>query len=64
MISADQRLWHTTKSRQRMNHEGEPEPRVVQLAGNEPALLADAGQSAPDGLPHHTHGMAVFFRAG
>jgi hypothetical protein len=27
-----------------------------------PALLADAGQSAADDLPHHTHGMAVFFR--
>ena len=22
MITADQRLWHTTKTRQRMNHEG------------------------------------------
>jgi len=44
MITADQRLWHTTKSRQRMNHEGEPEPRVVQLAGNDPAQLADAAR--------------------
>ena len=33
MITSDQRLWHTAKSRQRLNHEGEPEPRMVQLAG-------------------------------
>ena len=44
MITSDQRLWHTTKSRQRMNHEGEPEPRVVQLAGNDPAQLAEAAR--------------------
>ncbi len=48
MITADQRLWHTTKTRQRMNHEGEPEPRVVQLAGNDPALLADAARANVD----------------
>ena len=44
MITSDQRLWHTTKTRQRMNHEGEPEPRVVQLAGNDPVQLADAAR--------------------
>jgi tRNA-dihydrouridine synthase B len=44
MLTADQRLWNTTKSRQRMNHEGEPEPRVVQLAGNDPAQIADAAR--------------------
>jgi tRNA-dihydrouridine synthase B len=48
MITADQRLWHTTKTRQRMNHEGEPEPRVVQLAGNDPAQLADAARANVD----------------
>ncbi|MDR2215530.1 MAG: tRNA dihydrouridine synthase DusB [Nevskiaceae bacterium] len=48
MITADQRLWHTTKSRQRMNHEGEPEPRVVQLAGNDPAQLAQAARLNAD----------------
>jgi tRNA-dihydrouridine synthase B len=45
MLSADQSLWNSKKSRQRMNHEGEPEPRVVQLAGNDPAQLADAAQA-------------------
>jgi tRNA-dihydrouridine synthase B len=45
MITADQRLWHTAKSRRRMDHAGEPEPRVVQLAGNDPALLAEAARA-------------------
>jgi tRNA-dihydrouridine synthase B len=45
MLTADQSLWNSKKSRQRMNHEGEPEPRVVQLAGNDPAQLADAAQA-------------------
>jgi tRNA-dihydrouridine synthase B len=48
MITADQRLWHTVKSRQRMNHEGEPEPRVVQLAGNDPQQLAAAARANVD----------------
>jgi tRNA-dihydrouridine synthase B len=42
MLHADQRLWHTEKSRRRMDHEGESEPRVVQLAGADPAQLAEA----------------------
>ncbi len=48
MLTSDQRLWKTTKSRQRMNHEGEPEPRVVQLAGNDPVQLADAARANVD----------------
>ena len=48
MITSDQRLWHTTKTRQRMNHEGEPEPRVVQLAGNDPRQLAEAARINAD----------------
>jgi tRNA-dihydrouridine synthase B len=45
MISADQRLWHTPKSRHRMNHEGEPAPRVVQLTGADPSALAQAART-------------------
>ena len=48
MITSDQRLWHTVKSRQRLNHEGEPEPRMVQLAGNDPQQLADAARANVD----------------
>ena len=45
MITSDQRLWHTRKSRQRMNHDGEPEPRVVQLTGADPSALAQAARA-------------------
>src|SRR5438067_13487652 len=45
MVTWDMRLWHTSKSRQRMDHGGEPEPRVVQLAGADPATLAAAARA-------------------
>lgn len=48
MITSDTRLWNSRKSRQRMNHEGEPEPRVVQLAGADPAALAEAARRNVD----------------
>jgi len=44
MITADTRLWTTAKSRHRMDHSGEPPPRVVQLAGAEPQQLAAAAR--------------------
>jgi tRNA-dihydrouridine synthase B len=48
MLTSDARLWTTPKSRRRLSHEGEPEPRVVQLAGAEPAVLAEAARLAVD----------------
>ena len=44
MLTANTRLWNTPKSRLRMSHEGEPEPRVVQLAGADPDELAEAAR--------------------
>ena len=44
MTIADPRLWRTPKSRHRMDHEGEPGPVAVQIAGGEPAMLADAAR--------------------
>jgi tRNA-dihydrouridine synthase B len=44
MLSAEQRLWTTSKSRRRMDHRGNSGLRAVQLAGSEPAQLADAAQ--------------------
>jgi tRNA-dihydrouridine synthase B len=44
MLTSDTRLWNTPKSRFRMSHEGEPEPRVVQLAGADPDVLAEAAR--------------------
>ena len=48
MVTSDVRLWHTSKSRLRMDHTGEPEPRVVQIAGGEPAMMADAARRNAD----------------
>ena len=44
MITADTRLWHTDKSRLRLPHGDEPEPRAVQIAGSDPAMLAHAAR--------------------
>ncbi len=44
MVIADSKLWHTRKSRTRLNHQGEPEPRSVQIAGGDPNMLADAAR--------------------
>jgi tRNA-dihydrouridine synthase B len=44
MLTSDTRLWSTPKSRLRMSHEGEPEPRVVQLAGSDSQALAEAAR--------------------
>jgi tRNA-dihydrouridine synthase B len=44
MTIADPRLWGTRKSRQRMDHAGEAGPVSVQIAGYDPAMLADAAR--------------------
>ena len=44
MITSDVRLWSTKKTQRRMDHVGEPEPRVVQLAGADPEALAEAAR--------------------
>ncbi|MFO1435368.1 MAG: tRNA dihydrouridine synthase DusB [Gammaproteobacteria bacterium] len=41
MVSANPQLRHTLKSQRRIDHFGEASPRVVQIAGAEPAMLAD-----------------------
>src|ERR1700683_4701830 len=43
MLTANVRLWDTKKSRLRMDHTGEPSPRVVQIAGFDHQMMADAG---------------------
>ena len=48
MLTSDARLWGTRKSLHRLDHTGEPEPRVVQLAGAEPSVLAEAARCAVD----------------
>jgi tRNA-dihydrouridine synthase B len=44
MITANKTLWASKKSLLRANHDGEPEPRSVQIAGADPAMLAEAAQ--------------------
>lgn len=44
MVTSDMRLWHTRKSSLRLMHEGDPEPRSVQIAGGDPQMLAEAAK--------------------
>ena len=44
MTTADPRLWTTRKSLKRMDHVGEPAPVSVQIAGFDPAMLAEAAR--------------------
>lgn len=44
MVIADSSLWHTRKSRLRLDHTGEPEPRSVQIAGGDAEMLANAAR--------------------
>ena len=44
MTISDPRFWQTEKSLRRMDHEGEPAPVGVQIAGTEPAMLAEAAR--------------------
>jgi tRNA-dihydrouridine synthase B len=48
MLTSDVRLWSSSKSRRRMNHDGEPYPRVVQLAGSDCEALAQAARMNVD----------------
>jgi len=48
MVTSDTRLWHTTKSRRRLDHTGEVEPRIVQIAGGEPLMMAEAARRNVD----------------
>jgi tRNA-dihydrouridine synthase B len=44
MTTSDPRLWKTSKSLHRMDHAGEPAPVSVQIAGADPAVLAEAAR--------------------
>ena len=53
MTTSDPRLWRTRKSRQRLDHDGEPTPVGVQIAGADPAALAAAARHAVE------HGASI-----
>jgi tRNA-dihydrouridine synthase B len=44
MTTSDPRFWNTRKSLHRMDHEGEPDPISVQIAGTVPEVMADAAR--------------------
>ena len=44
MVTSNRQLWHTRKTRLRLNHCGEHEPRSVQIAGTDPLQMAEAAK--------------------
>jgi len=48
MISSNAQLWTTAKSRRRADHEGEVDPISVQIAGADPAAMAEAARYNAD----------------
>lgn len=44
MVSCNSLLWGSAKTRRRADHQGETDPRSVQIAGADPAMMADAAR--------------------
>jgi tRNA-dihydrouridine synthase B len=44
MVTSRPDLWNTPKTARRANHDGEPGPIAVQIAGTEPGMMADAAR--------------------
>ena len=44
MVASNSLLWGSEKTRRRANHEGEVDPISVQIAGADPAMMADAAR--------------------
>jgi len=44
MVASNSLLWGSEKTRRRANHEGEADPISVQIAGADPAMMAEAAQ--------------------
>ncbi len=44
MAASNPRVWASEKTARRINHEGEMEPKAVQIAGADPQLLAEAAR--------------------
>jgi tRNA-dihydrouridine synthase B len=44
MVASNSLLWGSEKTKRRANHEGEPEPKSVQIVGADPAMLAEAAK--------------------
>ncbi len=46
MLTSDTRLWHSQKSSARLMIDADEAPRAIQIAGSEPAAMAEASQGA------------------
>ncbi len=44
MVASNSLLWGSEKTLRRGNHEGEVEPKVIQIAGSDPAMMAEAAR--------------------
>jgi tRNA-dihydrouridine synthase B len=44
MVASNSLLWGSEKTIRRGNHEGEVEPKVIQIAGADPAMMAEAAR--------------------
>jgi tRNA-dihydrouridine synthase B len=44
MAASNPRLWHSEKTSRRTNHDGEMEPKSVQIAGADPTMLAECAR--------------------
>jgi tRNA-dihydrouridine synthase B len=44
MAASNPKLWHSEKTSRRTNHEGEMEPKAVQIAGADPQMLAECAK--------------------
>jgi hypothetical protein len=60
MVTSRRDLWHTLKTSRRANHDGEPGPIAVQIAGTDAPMMAEAArlQHRPRRADHrHQHGL-------
>ena len=48
MVSSNSLLWGSEKTKRRANHDGETEPKSVQIAGTDPAMMAEAAKHNAD----------------
>jgi len=48
MVSSNSLLWGSAKTRRRASHDGEIEPRSVQIAGTDPQMMAEAARYNAD----------------
>ncbi len=44
MVISNSELWDSRKTRLRLSHDGDEQPRSVQIAGSDPAMMADAAR--------------------